>query len=211
MTHTLHRRGTVESLEHDYTMFNNVQQGINNINVGERAATFLKIMVKNKPVNAGYRWIGSLSAGVPLEDIVNEREKQSNIFSCNAVFDSKDKLVETLKELKEKELGLCVIVGGLLKEVFDAANKAGLTPHTVNIPLGIWGKKELLPKEKVLWITTMCGHNMVPPQLVNSIIEQIKRGSISLEDASKILSKPCICGAFNPKRAEEVLKELIKE
>ena len=71
--------------------------------------------------------------------------------------------------------------------------------------LGVWGKTELLPSKEVLEITTMCGHAMVAANLVEKIIEDIKKGKTTPEKAAKKLAKPCECGIFNPTRAAELL------
>ena len=86
-----------------------------------------------------------------------------------------------------------------------------LTMHTVHLSLGTFGKKELLPSdEKVLEITTMCGHHCTSPQSVEHYADQIKSGKLTLEKAVEKLAKPCVCGIFNKSRATKLLEELIK-
>jgi hypothetical protein len=60
----------------------------------------------------------------------------------------------------------------------------------------------------VLEITTMCGHGQVSRYLVDDLAEKVKKGSLSLEEAGRELGKPCLCGLFNPKRAEMLLQKL---
>ena len=54
----------------------------------------------------------------------------------------------------------------------------------------------------------MCGHHCVSPQSVENYVHLIKIGKISVEKAAKKLAQPCVCGIFNPKRAEMILKKL---
>lgn len=46
-----------------------------------------------------------------------------------------------------------------------------VTPHSINYSLGVWGKKDNLPDETTLSITTMCGHHMIPPKFVQHMIK----------------------------------------
>lgn len=72
----------------------------------------------------------------------------------------------------------------------------------------MFGKKNLLPDDKILEITSMCGHHCVSPQSVKHYIDLINKDKISIEKAAQKLAKPCICGIFNTKRATEILKDL---
>jgi len=97
-----------------------------------------------------------------------------------------------------------------MDEVFRAAKNVGLTPHTVNLSLGIWGRTEKLPKEEILWITSMCGHCMISPSLVLKMINDIRKGKTTPTNAARELARCCICGVFNVKRAEKLLRQLSK-
>ena len=37
----------------------------------------------------------------------------------------------------------------------------------------------------------------------------VRKGLISLEEAAGILAKPCVCGVFNTKRAENLLSQCL--
>jgi hypothetical protein len=87
--------------------------------------------------------------------------------------------------------------------------QAKLTPHTAALSLGIWGKTELLPERKKLDIHTMCGHAMVPVVLMDSVIAKVKQQKLTVEEAAVELTKPCVCGVFNPTRAAELLQRLL--
>ena len=62
-----------------------------------------------------------------------------------------------------------------------------------------------LPPEKVLDISTMCGHGMITAARVLSVAEDVKAGRKSAEDGAKDLAKQCDCGIFNPTRAAKLL------
>ncbi|MCL4371473.1 MAG: hypothetical protein M1380_11315, partial [Chloroflexi bacterium] len=81
------------------------------------------------------------------------------------------------------------------------------TPHTINYSLGVWGKKELLPSEEVLAVTTMCGHHQVSPQFVQRQVELVRKGRKSPEKAARELALYCPCGIFNQVRAAKLLEE----
>jgi len=100
---------------------------------------------------------------------------------------------------------LSVVVSGILDPVNECCQKAGLKRHTVEFSLGIWGKTEKLPSNDILEITTMCGHAMVSANLVESMLEDIKKGIKSPHDAAKELTSHCCCGVFNPARATKLL------
>ena len=54
----------------------------------------------------------------------------------------------------------------------------------------------------------MCAYAMVASNLVKSLVQDIKSGQISTEDAGKELAKQCECGIFNPVRARKLLQAM---
>lgn len=95
------------------------------------------------------------------------------------MYDSEEKVKKVLKELKEVDLGLSVVVSGFYEEIFKLLSEVGLSPHTVNLSLGVWGRTERLPPQEVLEITTMCCHGMISPYHVNKMIKEIEREIIT--------------------------------
>ena len=63
--------------------------------------------------------------------------------------------------------------------------------------------------EEILDITTVCGHSIVSFNLVRRMATEVSKGMISLEEAGRIMARPCSCGIFNPKRAEDLLRQYI--
>jgi hypothetical protein len=208
VTHSLHRAGTIEDLGCDYVIIMRAEKGYNQEGSAGICKDILRLFEKHGAVNiTGAR--GENYKGNVLEtslDSIVEAFKDGNSPYC--VFDTKEKLDAFLREMKEKDFGLSVVVSGLYDVIRTICDKIGIVPHTTNHSLGVWGNTSLLPDGPVLEITTMCGHGMVSRYLVDDLVEQIKAGSLSIEKAGMELGKPCLCGLFNPKRAEMLLRKL---
>ncbi|MHA1191892.1 MAG: hypothetical protein ACTSP9_06300 [Promethearchaeota archaeon] len=123
-------------------------------------------------------------------------------------FNNKNDVEDVLRVLKKEDLGVSIVVSGLISEITQVLNDIDLKPHTIHLSLGIFGKKDILPSEEILELTTMCGHHCISPQSVENYVNLIKIGKISVEKVAEKLAKPCVCGIFNPKRAEMILKKL---
>ncbi len=208
MTHTLHRRGSKESLSRDYLVAIFNTGGLDPKEAGARMRQFLDITTKYKPVNVGnhsQNTKGNIySKGVTLKSIYEDP-----VPTPITTFDNKEALTNVLRELKQADMGCSVIVSGLIDEVFDASKKVGITPHSLNVSLGIWGKTDLLPDETIVQMNTMCGHCYVTPSLIRNVATQVKQGKTSTKEAIRRMAAQCWCGSFNPTRAEELLKKLV--
>ena len=203
MTHTLHRRGTAESLSEDYVVLIIQAIGINEDGHIPKLQEFLRIALRHNPKN-----IGSVSMGGMIDKPEEVIANASKI--AHAVFDNKEAVTEVLEELKKADLGLSVVVSGIYENVDECLEKAGLKHHTANFSLGIWGKTEKLPGNDILEITTMCGHALVSPNLVKEMVKEIKAGTKTPEEAAKILMPQCACGVFNPARAAKLMAAMAK-
>ncbi len=196
MTHSLYRKGTIKNLNQDYVIIAMLAAGVNDKSVyddaKERQIRVGEIMKKNNPTNllaeAGWR-LASIVQGC-FSDISDVRN--------------------VIKTIKEEDLGISIVISGLISEIKELCKEIGLTMHTINLSIGEFGNKSLLPPEKTLEITTMCGHHCVSSQSVEHYVDQIKKGKISVEKAAEKLTAPCVCGIFNTNRAKQVLYELIK-
>ncbi len=207
MTHTLHRSGTIESLKTDYVVLVMPAQGFNNKGAAPKMRNVLEIILNHNPVSFGDMRTGNyFRKGLKT---VLENTKDNSI--VHGVFANKKDLEECLAELKEADLGMSVVVSGLIDDVHESARRVGLTPHSMNLSLGVWGKKELLPEQDVLDITTMCGHHCVSPHLVKKLVNDVKRDKVCLEEAARILAKQCVCGIVNPLRTERILEKMVEK
>ena len=114
-----------------------------------------------------------------------------------------------LKELHEADLGISIVVSGVFDDVFDVCRRAGIKPHTVNMSLGIWGRVDGLPEDGVLELCTMCGHALISPRLVETLIERVKKGFATPEEMAVELGKQCMCNIFNVERAVSIIHRIL--
>jgi len=205
VTHTNNRQGTRESLSRDFVVLMMASRGINDKDAGPKVQEFLRMGYKHGPVNAGPARTGDRFMSDP-EKLV---ERLSGASIAHLVFDDREKVEAFIKELVEADLGLSVVVSGLFDEVDAVCQAADIKRHTTQCSLGVWGNVQSLPREEILDITTMCGHSMVSFNLIRRMASEVRKGLLSIEEASRVMARPCSCGVFNPKRAEELLQKCI--
>jgi hypothetical protein len=179
-------------------------KGINEKGSEEKMREFLRINLRHHPVNIGDMRTGNMY-NVPVDEIL---KKVTSTSIVHGVFTDRATVMNVLKDLKKADLGMSVVVSGPFGCVGEICRAAGLRPHSADYSGDIWGKRDKLPPNEMLELTTMCGHAMVASNLVTSLIEEIKAGERSPEDAGKELAKVCECGIFNPVRAAELLRGL---
>jgi len=204
MTHSLHRRGDVESLKKDFLILSCTAKGFNDAWYREPAQEFIRIVLKHKPVNGGDMKTGNILYMEPQKII----DSVTSTTILEWTFDSKENVIECVKELKEADLGISIVVTGMIDEVTDIVEKAGLPGvHTREYSLGTRGKVQLLPEWEVLEFTTMCGHAMVASELVKKMMVDARKGRISPRAAAVQMGRCCSCGNFNVSRAVELLEK----
>ncbi|MDP6576571.1 MAG: hypothetical protein QF594_01940 [Dehalococcoidales bacterium] len=201
MTHSLHRLGTKENLSRDYPLICMAAHGMNEEGAADKMGKFLEICRRHDPVNFGDMKQGNVFVH-DADDIIRNI---TNTTLVQCVFNDVKKVEAVLHDLREADLGLSVVVSGLIDETKKCCQKVGLEIHTVSQSLGIWGKTSRLPSREILEITTMCGHGLTSSGLVKKMIEDIRKGKTSPQKASEKLAKPCVCGIFNTTRAAELL------
>ena len=209
MTHSLHRVGRegVFGLENDLVVLCMPSKDINHEGSGPKLRKFLEMAVAFGANNIGDARLGNEWWHGSREKMLDAIEDRAVV---TAVFSDKKKVAQFLKALKEEDLGMSVVVSGIFEIVKECCHEAGLTPHTQNRSLKIWGNTELLPSEEILSISTMCGHAMIGADLINYMLRRVKKGAITAREAAVELAKPCMCGIFNIDRAELILEELSK-
>ncbi|MHB0870733.1 MAG: hypothetical protein ACYC5J_14970 [Chloroflexota bacterium] len=203
MTHSLHRQGSVEDLKKDFVLLVTPAIGFNH--EGKKAALqkVVDIVFEVGPNNiASIEATGTIYTGTTKDDIKNNIHDKGRVRCC---FDSREKIAEVIKRLGEADLGLSITVSGLIDEVVPMAKASGFEPHTINLSLGVHGGTGCLPSERVLEITSMCGHGLVATNLAKAMIKEVKAGRKSLEDAAVKLAQPCFCGILNVERAKQIL------
>jgi hypothetical protein len=167
---------------------------------------FLRICYKHGPVNLGDVKTGNIY-NLAIDEIL-DRVTDSTVVQCT--FDSRERMVALLKELKERNPGISVVVSGVTDIVQGVMDEAGLGRiHTVEYSMGTWGTTERLPDFEVLQLTSMCGHAMVANNLVGKLLRDVKRGRRTPEEASVEMATCCTCGNFNVTRGTQLLHEMV--
>ncbi|KUO62534.1 MAG: hypothetical protein APF84_01940 [Gracilibacter sp. BRH_c7a] len=204
MTHSLHRRGTDEYLENDFTLLVTAASGINHIGSKEGMIKILEAVWEIGPTNIGSNERGTILSGVTVEQI---REGFTKVPRVRCNFATKEKAFAAIKKIKELDTGMSVTLSGPTKETFKMCKEYGIKPHSINLSLDVWGKKDKLPSEEVLELVTMCGHGLVGRPLIEQTMEKVKRGELSPQQATVNIGHLCICGIYNTERAEKLFEK----
>ena len=200
MTHSLHRCGKLQEKDYVWQLYH--VKGVNDQNLIARLKKAIDIAEECGAINWGDVKSGPVIS-IPSDKI---KAKLTNKSRIRGVFSSQEQTLAFLKRMKKADLGLCVIVAGVLDRVLEACKAAKVKPHTINYSIGVFGKKELLPKEEDLSFTTMCGHHMVSSNVVAKLRKKVKKGELSPQKAAHRMSIMCPCGIFNPERAVYLLR-----
>ncbi len=204
MTHSLHRQGSLESLKDDFPLIARCARGINLEGAEPKVRRIVNIVFDEGPDNAGAsRFRASMADGTLDREKALEYQKDTTSFHC--CFNGREKIKRVLQRLKEEDIGISIVVSGLIDDVVKITREVGLKPHTVNLSLGVWGRTELLPGPETLEITTMCGHGLVAANLVKKAVAEVKDGRKTPEEAARMVGQPCICGIVNLSRTAKLL------
>lgn len=204
MSHTLHRFGPEETFQKDFPFISRPAMKLNHQGAAPKMRRVMEICLDEGPVNWGSLTTKqNMTLGFDREELLSKTEDNSPAMGC---FDSREKVVNVLKKLKEEDLGMSVVVTGLRDKVEEICAEAGLTPHSADLALGIFGDTAKLPDEETMCYTTMCGHAMISAGLVKQIRKAVAQGRMEPEEGAKLLAKPCYCGIFNLTRAQDMLK-----
>ena len=222
MTNTLHRYGSSESFDDDYIVFAIPARGINDKEAVEKQRQFLEMARKYNPANMGDASHGAIfRPSKELNPAVHWRrglrrdyDADVNCVSCPstvaAVFDNAGAAAAFIKELKAAGLGLSINISASLDKAQECARRAGLERHSVEYSLGFFGQVDRMADRQTLELATMCGHGMLSFNFVRKLVEWVKQGRRSPEQASAALARFCSCGVFNPTRACRLLEEAKK-
>ena len=218
MSHTLHRVGTEENLKHDFVFLCMPSKDINHEGSAPKLRRFFQLCKKNHCVTMGdcrggnewyqkekYHLQDNLEGRQHMIDHVEDRAV------ITATFKDETDVINMLADLKKEDLGMSIVVSGLVDHVKECCHKVGLEPHTVESSLGRIGRTDLLPPNEILEIATMCGHSMVSVNFINEMIEKCRKGRCTPEEAAAELFKPCMCGIFNTDRAAILIRKMIEE
>jgi hypothetical protein len=218
MTNTLHRYGKAGSFSDDYILFAIPSRGKNDEGAVEKQKAFLRICARHKPSNMGNgnrggfypardltpraHWRRDTSAD--WESVIEGVDKPGTV---GAVFDSRDKAVACLREVIEADLGLSVNMSTSVEGAQEAAECCGIHRHSVEYSLGFQDPHDHLPNSQVLGLSTMCGHGMVSFNMAKKMLDMVREGRRTPEEAVTTLARFCPCGVYNPDRAKRLLEE----
>ena len=194
------------SLEKDFALFIFPARGFNYAGSAEKVKRLMELVYLMGPANIISSALRrNLYSGVRPEEVLEKIKDGDRVF---CVFNSREKLKQTLLSIQKADEGISIVVSGLVDRVREMAAEMGIDPHTVNLSIGTLGKTERLPPPDIRQITTMCGHGMVSPALVRDVIRKAKTNKAGTWEGSLILAAPCTCGIYNPHRSEELLNEM---
>lgn len=201
MTHTLNRTGLSEYRAGEEIIVLCMAHGPEKAQKMEAMNRMAETILKYKPDNILGRPLGlddeQIASMAPMTGVIT------------AVFNNKEDVEKLVEDIKSQKLGISVVLSALFSDVRDICKCAGLKEHTYNISLGVFGKTEKLPDKKTLEITTQCGHALISAHLVESVVKKIRKGKMTVEEAARMLIKPCACGIGNTRRIEKILNEMV--
>jgi hypothetical protein len=115
---------------------------------------------------------------------------------------------EWLPRNKEKGYPVSIVLTGLTRDIQDICRKTGFTQHTYLHSLGAFGRVEDLPQGDELSLITMCGHGLVTKNRIRDLVQRIRKGERTPEEAAADIAKPCRCGIGNYERAQKLFTTL---
>lgn len=219
MTHTLHRFGREADFVDDYIVTAMPARGFNDTDCVPKQKQFLQVALKHHPVNIGNSIKGAaLRATKDLRPTVHwhrdDRPDPQAVIdevdrptSVSAVFDDAERASAFVAELKELDLGLSVNISTATENALECCRQCDLTRHSIEYSLGFQGATEKLPDETTVRLSTMCGHGMVSAAFAGKMIEWVRSGRRTPKQACAYMARFCVCGSFNPSRAERILEE----
>ena len=219
MTNTLHRYGNSESFRDDYIVFAMPCRGKNDDDCAPKLKRFLEMALPFKPVNLGDGIHGG--AFRPAEDMNPAshwtRELKPDFravidgitgyTTAAAVFDNLQAAQDFVKVVKEADLGMCINISTSIAGAEQCCDAADQNRHSIGYSLGFQGKTEKLPSTQVLSLTTMCGHGMISHSFAKKMIDWVKEGRRTPDQAAAYMAHFCSCGVYNPSRAKRILEE----
>jgi len=223
MTNTLHRYGDSESFYDDYLIFASPSSGRNDKDSVPKLKAFLEMALPFNPVNIGDPVHGgALRPSRDLTTIANWKRDMTPDFravidgidepaSVVAIFANQDSASRFLKKVVEADLGLSVNISTSVEGAEQCCKFAGIPRHSVGYSLGFEGAIEKLPNTQLLKLTTMCGHGMISASLAKKMIDWVKEGRRTPDQAVTYMARFCSCGVFNPLRAKRILEDARKK
>src|SRR5258706_7631852 len=217
MTNTLHRYVNAESSYNVYVIFAIPSRGKSDKASLPKLRQFLEMALPFQPVNLG----DAINGGAlrPRRDMAPTShwkrdmtpdfraviEGLTSPTTVAAVFDDRVHAEDFTKAVKAADLGLCINISTSIDGAEQCCHVANQPRHSVGYSLGFEGKTEKLPNTQVLTLSTMCCHGMVSSSLAKKMIDWVKEGRRTPEQAVTYMARFCSCGVYNPARAKRIL------
>jgi len=220
MTNTLHRYGNSESFHDDYIILAIPSKGINDEDSIPRLKEFLRICTRHSPINLGNCNRSSLAPEKGLNPTAHWKRPAVNDWEAviegvnkpgtvSAVFSTMENATACMKEIIAADFGLSVNISTTVESAKAIARCCNIKRHSVEYALGFNDPHDHLPDSQVLALSTMCGHGMVSFNLSKKMIDMVREGRRSVEEAANTLVRFCPCGIYNTDRAKRILDETI--
>ena len=218
MTNTLHRYGKAASFDDDFIIFAIPCKGKNDEGALDKLKTFLRICARYKPSNMGNSSFGSYKPSKALRPTVHwNRDTRPDyesviaavekVGTVAAVFDSKGKAESCLKDVVEAGLGLSINISTSVEGAKTTGECCSIKRHSVEYSLGFFDPHDHLPNSQVLELSTMCGHGMVSFNFAKKMLDMVREGRRTPDQAVSTMARFCPCGVYNPDRAKRLLEE----
>ena len=228
MTNTLHRwsehyafeRGSgAAPVENNYTVFARPTRNLNDDDLVKKSRTSARLALRHTPVNIGDATKGGALRPQPHlnplahwrrehrpdpERVINEIDGPTTM---SAVFSRFEDMEAFVRDLRDADLGVSINISAPMDAARRCCQEAGIKRHSVEYSLGFQGRVERLPDRVVLEIGTMCGHGMISHNLVKKLLEWVKEGRRTPDEATRYLARFCSCGVFNATRAEQIFEK----
>ncbi|MEK7709687.1 MAG: hypothetical protein AAB324_02970 [candidate division NC10 bacterium] len=228
MTNTLHRwsehyaferRSATAPVENDYIVFAMATRNLNDDDLVEKYRTFARLALGHNPVNIGDATKGGALRPQPHlnplahwrrehrpdpERVINEIDGPTTM---SAVFSTFEDMEAFVRKLKDADLGVSINISAPMDAARRCCQEAGIRRHSVEYSLGFQGRVERLPDRVVLEIGTMCGHGMISHNLVKKLLDWVKEGRRTPDEATRYLARFCSCGVFNTTRAGQIFEK----
>ena len=206
-----------ETLEDDFIVFAMSARDYEELDSTEKFSRFLEIAARHHPVNISDSMKGVLhrpSKGLnPLVHWFRKDEPDVSALISSvegptvaaAVFNNESAVVAFLRDIKEVDLGVSININSLTDRADALASQAGITRHSVTYSLGFFGTLDKLPECSALQLSTMSGHGMISFDFARKMIDWVKAGRRTPEEACRYMARFFICGVFNTTRAARIL------
>ena len=220
MTNTLHRFGPASDFGDDYILFAMCTRGRNDVGAAERLKKFLEICARHNPVNMGDGKKGGLNRParnlnptahwhredrVTYEDVIKGVDGPT---TAAVVFTDRESLEKCVEDVKAADLGLSINIAAVAGDARACCEQAGIRRSAVEYSLGFIGNRAKLPDGDTLTLMTMCGHGMVSGTFAQKMVDWVKTGRKTPAECATYMSRFCVCGIFNPVRAERLLADI---